>query len=89
MTRRREEGYCEVSTKRGQAWSLPREQYAPVLAAWLKGARYIDTVDFHGAPMTIKTDEIDTVADCSASVIAKRLEERRADEADDSLTGTV
>lgn len=87
MARRREEGYCEVSTKRGGAWHLDRDQYAPVRMAWTKGVRFVDTVDFYGAPITLKLDEVDAVALITADVVQARLAEKRQDDADDSLHG--
>lgn len=89
MKRKRDDGFCELSTKRGQCWYLPREQYIPVRQAWIKGVRMVDTVDFHGAPTTIKLDEIDGVSDVPPEVVRARMDEKRADESDDSLAGAA
>lgn len=86
MLRRREQGYCEVSTK-GGAWHLPREQYAQVRAAWLKGAPACDATDFFGAALTFSFKDVDAVVDVPPTAVIARLEECRADAADDSLTG--
>lgn len=87
MKRRRHEGLCEVTTKLGQMFVLPRAQYATVRAAWLKGARFVDVVDFHGAAGTVKLEDIDGIFDVSAEVLQSRIQESREDEADDSLAG--
>lgn len=86
MNRRREFGSCEVETPQCR-WVLPRDQYAPIRAAWLKGARFVDTVGFHGEAITLKLERVEGITDFAPECIASILDEKRADEADDSLAG--
>lgn len=87
VKRMREVGRCELVNDRGQTLYLPRDQYHPVRTAWLKGAPFVDIVDFYGAPGTVKLEKIQGIFDCPAETILARIEEERLDEADDSLAG--
>lgn len=87
MRRKRTEGYCLVTTPNGTSWHLPRDQYARVRHAWLHGVRFIDVVGFHGDTGTIRLTDVDSVLDLPPESIMSEIEERRADESDDSLAG--
>lgn len=87
--RRRESGYCEVSTKQGGAGHLQRDQYTQVRLAWTKGVRFVDVVDAFGASGVLKLADVDAVLDVPASAVIARLDEKRADDADDALAGGV
>lgn len=85
MTRRREVGYCFVSSQYGGGWALARDQYDRVRQAWLKGALFVDAVGLHGDPVTIRLSVVDSVCDMPAPSVMASVEEVRADAADDSL----
>lgn len=87
MARKREDGYCQVSTNTNGQWYLQRSQYAPVRHAWLHGVAFVDTVGFHGDRLTIRLRDVDSVNDIPAEVEQAALDERRADLADDSMQG--
>jgi len=86
MRRKRELGYCLVTNELGAAWELPIEEYERVRTAWLKGTTHVDTFGFHGDAMTLRLVNVDSISKLTADVVASALDERRADEADDSLT---
>lgn len=67
-------------------WHLQRDQLVPVRTAWLKGVRFVDTIGFYGAAMTIKLDKVDSVEDIAPDVLAACLSDKRQDAEDDSLT---
>lgn len=83
--RKRDLGYCEVSTDGPGAWHLQRDQFVSVRTAWLKGVRFVDTVSFYGAPLTIKLDNVDSVEDVPPDALAACRADKRQDEEDDSL----
>lgn len=85
MRRKRELGYCSVTTTEGGGYLLERAQFDPVKAAWLKGCVFVDTIGFHGDRMTIRLSNVDSVSDVPPEAEVSALYERRADEADDSL----
>lgn len=89
MRRKRELGYCCVTTNRQGSWFLPREQFDCVRAAWLKGAPFVDTIGFHGDRITIKLADVDSIFDVTPEAEMSALEERRANDADDSLAGAT
>ena len=89
IKRRRFEGYCHLTEDTGGGWYLPRSEFSKVRTAWLKGAPFVDTVGFHGDSITIKMENIDSIADITPESIESSRDEKRADEADDLAEGVT
>lgn len=88
MTRKRIDGYCLMDSN-STAFHLQRDQYSSVRKAWLEGAKYVDTIGLHGEALTIRLADINSVVDLSPEAVMSYVEEKRADEADDSLAGGI
>lgn len=87
VRRKRELGYCMVSTASNGTFLLQRDQFEPVRAAWLKGVQFVDAIEFFGNRITLKLTDVDSISDVAPEVEMAALLARRADEADDSLAG--
>jgi aryl-alcohol dehydrogenase-like predicted oxidoreductase len=83
--RKRELGYCECTLSSDGAWHLPRSEFTKVRAAWLKGARFVDTVDFYGSPLTIMLSTVESVADYAPERLADARQDKQQNEVDDSV----
>ena len=85
--RKREAGYCLVTTKTGGGFYLRRDQYASTRLAFTKGVKFVDAVGFFGEPSTIRLDDADGVFDFAPETVMAMVNEQRADASDDSLAG--
>lgn len=89
MIRKRTHGYCAVMKIEGNVIHLRRDQYGPVRKAWLENVDRIDSIALHGDKCTVRLDNVDSIFDVTPEVVMSVIEEDRADNSDDSISGVT
>ena len=84
---RRHEGHVKAYTRDGEFFTLPREQYDALVAAWTGGKTFYHGVGLFGQPLVIKLGEVQGVADWTPEAVASSDEDEKAERAEGLLEG--
>ena len=86
-TIRQRDGDCRAFTMDGSSYSLRREDYEPLLAAWMAGNAFFTGHTTYGAPVTIKLSRVEGVMDCSPEIVAIADDDAREERKEEMLNG--